>query len=187
MCLTAEGHLVTNRKRKEETNLMCSSKSCAPCCRAKAIRAKWTSPPFCRELLTSCRSRKVGKCNTCIINAKDVLASTPFLSENGFLSCDKLNLPLFLSVLDITAQNETCDVRQDWKPSFLSNEEFTQLMLEVKTQEDATAEDKGGKILKYKILLFSCIAFLTKKISCPSFFVFEHFLCCSAHLPCLPR
>ena len=34
--------------------------------------------------------------------------------------------------LDITAQNETCDVRQDWKPSFLSNEEFTQLMLEVK-------------------------------------------------------
>ncbi|KAM4545758.1 neuronal PAS domain-containing protein 2 isoform 1-T2 [Odontesthes bonariensis] len=31
---------------------------------------------------------------------------------------------------DITAQNEVCDVRQDWKPSFLSNEEFTQLMLE---------------------------------------------------------
>ncbi|XP_061904001.1 neuronal PAS domain-containing protein 2 isoform X1 [Entelurus aequoreus] len=31
---------------------------------------------------------------------------------------------------DISAQNETCDVRQDWKPSFLSNEEFTQLMLE---------------------------------------------------------
>lgn len=33
---------------------------------------------------------------------------------------------------DITAQNEICDVKQDWKPSFLSNEEFTQLMLEVK-------------------------------------------------------
>uniref|UniRef100_A0A3B5LJM4 Uncharacterized protein n=1 Tax=Xiphophorus couchianus TaxID=32473 RepID=A0A3B5LJM4_9TELE len=31
---------------------------------------------------------------------------------------------------DITAQNEICDVKQDWKPSFLSNEEFTQLMLE---------------------------------------------------------
>uniref|UniRef100_A0A3B4A321 Uncharacterized protein n=1 Tax=Periophthalmus magnuspinnatus TaxID=409849 RepID=A0A3B4A321_9GOBI len=31
---------------------------------------------------------------------------------------------------DITAQNETCDVKQDWKPSFLSNKEFTQLMLE---------------------------------------------------------
>lgn len=37
-------------------------------------------------------------------------------------------------------------------------------MLEVKTQDDATAEDKGGKILKYKILLFSCIAFSQKKI-----------------------
>ncbi|XP_034034623.1 neuronal PAS domain-containing protein 2 isoform X3 [Thalassophryne amazonica] len=31
---------------------------------------------------------------------------------------------------DITAQSKTCDVKQDWKPSFLSNEEFTQLMLE---------------------------------------------------------
>ncbi|KAA0716664.1 Circadian locomoter output cycles protein kaput [Triplophysa tibetana] len=31
---------------------------------------------------------------------------------------------------DITAQTESCEVRQDWKPSFLSNEEFTQLMLE---------------------------------------------------------
>ncbi|CAL8281565.1 unnamed protein product [Arctogadus glacialis] len=31
---------------------------------------------------------------------------------------------------DMSAQNDSCDVRQDWKPSFLSNEEFTQLMLE---------------------------------------------------------
>uniref|UniRef100_A0A8C1LHB2 Neuronal PAS domain protein 2 n=1 Tax=Cyprinus carpio TaxID=7962 RepID=A0A8C1LHB2_CYPCA len=31
---------------------------------------------------------------------------------------------------EITAQTESCEVRQDWKPSFLSNEEFTQLMLE---------------------------------------------------------
>ncbi|XP_057210631.1 neuronal PAS domain-containing protein 2 [Triplophysa rosa] len=31
---------------------------------------------------------------------------------------------------DITAQTESCEIRQDWKPSFLSNEEFTQLMLE---------------------------------------------------------
>uniref|UniRef100_A0A4W5KHL6 BHLH domain-containing protein n=1 Tax=Hucho hucho TaxID=62062 RepID=A0A4W5KHL6_9TELE len=33
---------------------------------------------------------------------------------------------------EITGQTESCDIRQDWKPSFLSNEEFTQLMLEVK-------------------------------------------------------
>ncbi|GAA6096652.1 neuronal PAS domain-containing protein 2 isoform X1 [Tachysurus ichikawai] len=31
---------------------------------------------------------------------------------------------------EITAQTETCEIQQDWKPSFLSNEEFTQLMLE---------------------------------------------------------
>ncbi|KAJ6663327.1 hypothetical protein lerEdw1_010463 [Lerista edwardsae] len=31
---------------------------------------------------------------------------------------------------EITAQTEACEIRQDWKPSFLSNEEFTQLMLE---------------------------------------------------------
>ncbi|KAM9440532.1 neuronal PAS domain-containing protein 2 isoform 1-T4 [Clarias gariepinus] len=31
---------------------------------------------------------------------------------------------------EITAQTDTCEIQQDWKPSFLSNEEFTQLMLE---------------------------------------------------------
>ncbi|XP_039622222.1 neuronal PAS domain-containing protein 2 [Polypterus senegalus] len=31
---------------------------------------------------------------------------------------------------EITAQTQSCETRQDWKPSFLSNEEFTQLMLE---------------------------------------------------------
>nr|XP_014341507.1 PREDICTED: circadian clock protein PASD1 [Latimeria chalumnae] len=31
---------------------------------------------------------------------------------------------------EITAQTEASEIRQDWKPSFLTNEEFTQLMLE---------------------------------------------------------
>ncbi|KAJ8351429.1 hypothetical protein SKAU_G00229050 [Synaphobranchus kaupii] len=31
---------------------------------------------------------------------------------------------------ELSAQTESCEIRQDWKPSFLSNEEFTQLMLE---------------------------------------------------------
>uniref|UniRef100_A0A8D3AU30 Circadian locomoter output cycles protein kaput n=1 Tax=Scophthalmus maximus TaxID=52904 RepID=A0A8D3AU30_SCOMX len=31
---------------------------------------------------------------------------------------------------EITAQSESTEIRQDWKPPFLSNEEFTQLMLE---------------------------------------------------------
>ncbi|XP_058041634.1 neuronal PAS domain-containing protein 2 isoform X2 [Ahaetulla prasina] len=31
---------------------------------------------------------------------------------------------------EFSAQTELCDIHQEWKPSFLSNEEFTQLMLE---------------------------------------------------------
>ncbi|XP_051982909.1 circadian locomoter output cycles protein kaput-like isoform X2 [Xyrauchen texanus] len=31
---------------------------------------------------------------------------------------------------EISAQSESSEIKQDWKPSFLSNEEFTQLMLE---------------------------------------------------------
>ncbi|XP_062845189.1 neuronal PAS domain-containing protein 2 [Trichomycterus rosablanca] len=31
---------------------------------------------------------------------------------------------------EMTAQTESCEIQPDWKPSFLSNEEFTQLMLE---------------------------------------------------------
>ncbi|KAM6448469.1 neuronal PAS domain-containing protein 2 isoform 2-T2 [Liasis olivaceus] len=31
---------------------------------------------------------------------------------------------------EFSAQKEVCDVQQEWKPSFLSNEEFTRLMLE---------------------------------------------------------
>lgn len=33
---------------------------------------------------------------------------------------------------EIAAQSESTEIRQDWKPPFLSNEEFTQLMLEVR-------------------------------------------------------
>ncbi len=32
---------------------------------------------------------------------------------------------------EIAAQSESSEIKQDWKPPFLSNEEFTQLMLEV--------------------------------------------------------
>ncbi|XP_016062651.1 PREDICTED: neuronal PAS domain-containing protein 2 [Miniopterus natalensis] len=31
---------------------------------------------------------------------------------------------------EVSAQTDFCDIQQDWKPSFLSDEEFTQLMLE---------------------------------------------------------
>lgn len=39
---------------------------------------------------------------------------------------------VFVSWTEIAAQSESTEIRQDWKPPFLSNEEFTQLMLEVK-------------------------------------------------------
>lgn len=38
----------------------------------------------------------------------------------------------FLCSSEIAAQSESSEIRQDWKPPFLSNEEFTQLMLEVR-------------------------------------------------------
>lgn len=37
----------------------------------------------------------------------------------------------FFHPSEIAAQSESSEIRQDWKPPFLSNEEFTQLMLEV--------------------------------------------------------
>lgn len=36
------------------------------------------------------------------------------------------------SYTEIAAQSESSEIKQDWKPPFLSNEEFTQLMLEVR-------------------------------------------------------
>jgi hypothetical protein len=45
----------------------------------------------------------------------------------------------------MSAQNDSCDVRQDWKPSFLSNEEFTQLMLEVSPHCQTTLELSSGR------------------------------------------
>lgn len=131
----AVGHLGTNRRRRGETNLTCSSRSCAPCCRGKAIHAKWTSPPFYRELLTFCRNRKVGKEKAPGVMARSRQpASSAAFPQRGS--------PCFY-VADITARNETCDVRQDWKPSFLSNEEFTQLMLEVKLRMDVQSAWMG--------------------------------------------
>ena len=34
-------------------------------------------------------------------------------------------------VIETTIQSQSKEVPEDWKPSFLSNEEFTHLMLEV--------------------------------------------------------
>ncbi|XP_032325592.1 neuronal PAS domain-containing protein 2 isoform X4 [Camelus ferus] len=47
---------------------------------------------------------------------------------------------------EVSAQTEICDIQQDWKPSFLSNEEFTQLMLEA-LDGFIIAVATGGSIL----------------------------------------
>ncbi|NP_001316295.1 circadian locomoter output cycles protein kaput [Kryptolebias marmoratus] len=53
--------------------------------------------------------------NTCKLNKKTILEkSIDFLHKHK----------------EITAQSESTEVREDWKPSFFSNEEFTQLVLE---------------------------------------------------------
>lgn len=44
----------------------------------------------------------------------------------------KIPFALLFSPSEIAAQSESSEIRQDWKPPFLSNEEFTQLMLEVR-------------------------------------------------------
>ena len=46
----------------------------------------------------------------------------------------------------MSAQNDSCDVRQDWKPSFLSNEEFTQLMLEVSPRRQTVLEVSSCRV-----------------------------------------
>ncbi|KAM5228027.1 neuronal PAS domain-containing protein 2 [Ctenodactylus gundi] len=47
---------------------------------------------------------------------------------------------------EVSAQTEICDIQQDWKPSFLSSEEFTQLMLEA-LDGFIIAVTTGGSIL----------------------------------------
>ncbi len=39
---------------------------------------------------------------------------------------------MYCCVLDMAEQSHAHEIREDWKPSFLSNDEFAQLMLEVK-------------------------------------------------------
>ncbi|KAG8504962.1 Circadian locomoter output cycles protein kaput [Galemys pyrenaicus] len=54
---------------------------------------------------------------------------------------------------EITAQSDASEIRQDWKPTFLSNEEFTQLMLEeMCTVEEPNEEFTSRHSLEWKFL-----------------------------------
>lgn len=57
----------------------------------------------------------------------------------GQLSFLLTSLCLSLPRPEIAAQSESSEIRQDWKPPFLTNEEFTQLMLEVSCRPLITA------------------------------------------------
>lgn len=116
---------VTSLRRNAETSSMSLSRSWEPCC--QATPGRWISLLFCRRALTFCTNTKVRNSDkwqkftseSCVLHT--VLFSWPRL-----LAC-------FMSPLsEITAQSESTEIRQDWKPPFLSNEEFTQLMLEVR-------------------------------------------------------
>ena len=37
---------------------------------------------------------------------------------------------------ELAMQSQAHEIKEDWKPSFLSNDEFTQLMLEVSQSDD---------------------------------------------------
>jgi hypothetical protein len=41
---------------------------------------------------------------------------------------------LFFAITEVAMQSQSQEVQEDWKPSFLSNEEFTHLMLEVQSR-----------------------------------------------------
>ncbi|MGH0171872.1 UNVERIFIED_CONTAM: hypothetical protein FKN15_010201 [Acipenser sinensis] len=54
---------------------------------------------------------------------------------------------------EIAAQSESSEIRKDWKPPFLSNEEFTQLMLEeMCTVEELNEEFTSRHSLEWKFL-----------------------------------
>lgn len=68
-------------------------------------------------------------CHLAMFSSLDFL----FLIELYFVISPFKNYIFFFSPSsEIAAQSESSEIRQDWKPPFLSNEEFTQLMLEVR-------------------------------------------------------
>lgn len=113
---------VTSLRRNAETSSMSSSKSWVPCCRATPGR--WTSLLFCRRASTFCTNTKVR-------DSDNWLKSTCQIFRECCITHSTADPVCFMSP-EIAAQSESTEIRQDWKPPFLSNEEFTQLMLEVR-------------------------------------------------------
>ena len=75
-------------------------------------------------------------CCDSMLNLSCLVASLGFshltFSVKNWGSSLKMPSAFFFPLSEIAAQSESSEIRQDWKPPFLSNEEFTQLMLEVR-------------------------------------------------------
>ncbi|MGH0172700.1 UNVERIFIED_CONTAM: hypothetical protein FKN15_067421 [Acipenser sinensis] len=71
---------------------------------------------------------------TCIPNYPDRNLPTIFVYHEGDMRAQFIGPLVFggmnLKIDELSSNTETIDINQDWKPSFLSNEEFAQLMLE---------------------------------------------------------
>lgn len=117
---------VISLRRNAEISSMSLSRSWAPCCRATP--ARWTNPLFYRRALTFCTNTKV---RYQILFFFLVLFCLDENLESGACFVLTCTWTLFFFFSEIAAQSESTEIRPDWKPPFLSNEEFTQLMLEV--------------------------------------------------------
>ena len=84
----------------------------------------WTSPPCSSRPYHSSATRTV---------------SPPY---------ENLNFPKYMFFMqalfftDVAMQSQSQEIQEDWKPSFLSNEEFTHLMLEVNRQQISQGKRK---------------------------------------------
>lgn len=90
--------------------------------------------PICISSCRLCSYQRDNVITAAVAGLSGVGLTALFVPSHGSLSwCPiyALTLSLWLLPPEIAAQSESSEIRQDWKPPFLSNEEFTQLMLEV--------------------------------------------------------
>lgn len=67
---------------------------------------------------------------SCLVTA--IMFFSPDFFSKDLIFLLKNSICFLFPPSEIAAQSESSEIRQDWKPPFLSNEEFTQLMLEVR-------------------------------------------------------
>ena len=77
-----------------------------------------------------------------------VMAARSHVCHGAFL--DRLLTCSIRPLSEFAAHSESTEIRQDWKPPFLSNEEFTQLMLEVRTRLNMSVICSCSFLFDYK-------------------------------------